>query len=73
MKKISFTFCLFLFALLSTKVQAQTEYGTGAIPLTEAEAAQIPVLQLSPQSAAMPLPDSAHNNWRIYFPPVYNQ
>ncbi|MDR0969655.1 MAG: hypothetical protein LBM67_03875 [Lentimicrobiaceae bacterium] len=73
MKKITFTFLMFVSFFAVQQLHAQTEFISGALPLTEAEAAQIPVLQLSPQSAASPLPDSAHNNWRIYFPPIYDQ
>lgn len=72
------TLHLYLFTLLflfsSTQVIAQEilEY-SGGIALSAAESAAVSVLQLSPQSAATPLPDSIHNNWRIYFPPIYNQ
>lgn len=68
---------LFLAILLllycSKQIQAQEEFVTGALPLTEAEMAKIPALRLSTQSAMISLPDSVSNNWRIYFPPIYNQ
>ncbi|MDR0970262.1 MAG: T9SS type A sorting domain-containing protein [Lentimicrobiaceae bacterium] len=75
MKTIRFYFLALLFLFSFTQVTAQefSEEYAGGIPLSAIESAAVPVLQLSSQSAATPLPDSAHNNWRIYFPPVYNQ
>ena len=74
MKPLCFYFLALLFLFPLTQLTAQeVEVYPGGIPLSATERADIPVLQLSSQSAATPLPSSVLNNEKIYFPPIYDQ